>query len=70
MERETPSCWRIVVKGRLGERWGGAFGGLAVQACESNTALVGTLADQAHLHGVLEQLRRLGIELLAVNRLE
>jgi hypothetical protein len=31
------------------------------------TALVGVVGDQAHLYGVLNRLRDLGIELVSVN---
>jgi hypothetical protein len=59
--------YRVVVRGRLGERLASAFGHLEVDSRPGQTALTGTFADQAQLHGLLDQLRDLGIHLISVN---
>jgi len=39
---------------------------MALEAGPSQTVLIGEVRDQAHLYGLLDRLRDLGIELLAV----
>jgi hypothetical protein len=65
MEPERPT-YRIVIRGRLSERFGSAFSGMALEPEEGATALVGAISDQSHLFGVLEQVRSLGLELIRV----
>jgi hypothetical protein len=60
------SRYRIVLRGRLSERFESAFDGMALEPGPSQTVLVGDVRDQAHLYGLLDLLRDLGIELLAV----
>jgi hypothetical protein len=60
------SCYRIVVRGRLSDRFVTAFAGMALEPGEGTTALVGDLVDQAQLFGVLERVRDFGLELLRV----
>ncbi len=64
--KPTARTYRIVVKGRLSERFGSAFGGLELEPLEGATALVGAISDQSHLFGVLERVRSLGLELIRV----
>jgi hypothetical protein len=61
-----PTRYRIAVRGRLTERLGAAFEGLALEPGSEQTALVGEIRDQAHLYGVLDQVRNLGLELVSV----
>jgi len=58
--------YRIVVRGRLSDRFGSAFAGMALEAESGSTALVGAISDQSHLFGVLERVRSLGLELIRV----
>jgi hypothetical protein len=58
--------YRIVVRGRLSERFASAFAGMALEAGEGTTALVGPVRDQSHLFGVLERVRAFGLELVRV----
>lgn len=57
---------RITVRGRLSKRLAAAFDGLTLVVRTGATELVGELADQAQLHGVLARIRDLGLELEAV----
>jgi hypothetical protein len=59
--------YQVVVRGRLGEHLASAFGHLELDSRPGQTALTGTFADQAQLHGLLDQLRDLGIHLISVN---
>ena len=62
-----PSRYRVVVRGRLGEHLASAFDQLELEAHNGETSLTGTFADQAQLHGLLDRLRDLGIQLVSVN---
>jgi len=66
-----PGVYELRVMGRLDARWAAWFDGLSLEE-ESNgaTILRGPVADQAALHGLLQRIRDLGLELLSVTRLE
>jgi hypothetical protein len=59
--------YRVVVRGRLGEPLASVFDQLEVDPRPGQTSLIGNFADQAQLHGLLDQLRDLGIHLISVN---
>jgi epsilon-lactone hydrolase len=61
--------YEIVVRGLLSETLLAAFPTLSAEAQGTETALTGTLADQAALYGVLAQLEPLGLELIEVRRM-
>jgi hypothetical protein len=61
-----PTRYRIAVRGRLTERLGSAFEGLALEPGRELTVLAGEIRDQAHLYGVLDRVRNLGLELVSV----
>jgi hypothetical protein len=63
----TPTRYRIVVKGRLTDSFATAFEGLTVVAFPGGTALEGDFQDQSQLHGLLDVIRNLGIELVSLN---
>ena len=65
MKRQGTS-YRIVVRGRMSERFASGFTGMAVEPCDGTTALVGDIVDQSQLFGLLERVRSLGLELLRV----
>jgi hypothetical protein len=54
---------RITVRGRLSPRLASAFEGMAPRHRRGHTDLVGEIADQAQLHGLLSRIRDLGLEL-------
>src|SRR5215469_565002 len=62
------SRYRIVLRGRLSERFESAFEGMALEPGPNQTVLVGDVRDQTHLYGLLDRLRDFGIELLAVEQ--
>ena len=61
--------YRIIVSGRLGKTTRVVFEDLCVESDGANTGLTGEL-DQAGLHGVLDRILALGLELVAVSRLD
>jgi hypothetical protein len=61
--------YRVRVRGHLDDRWSDWLGGLDVQReDDGTTVLVGPVVDQAALHGVIAQIRDLGLPLLSVDR--
>ena len=68
MQKSTePSRYRVVVRGRLGEHLARCFEHLELEAQAGESSLTGTFTDQAQLHGLLDRLRDLGIQLVSVN---
>jgi hypothetical protein len=64
-----PESYRIIVNGRLSDRFATAFAGMAIEAAGGQTAIVGVVNDQSHLFGLLERVRSLGLELVRVETL-
>jgi hypothetical protein len=62
-----PTIYRIVVRGELSHRYVPAFEGMTLATGEGQTAIIGPVTDQAHLHGLLNRVSDLGLELLSVN---
>jgi hypothetical protein len=63
-----PDHYEIRIKGHLDERWASWFEGLKIIREENGeTLLIGPVADQAALHGMLRKVRDLGMVLIAVN---
>jgi hypothetical protein len=62
-----PTIYRIVVRGELSQRYVPAFEGMTLAPGDGQTAIVGPVIDQAHLHGLLNQVGDLGLELVSVN---
>ena len=62
----TGGRYRIVLRGRLGERFASAFDGMVLEPGQGKSVLVGEVRDQAHLYGLLDRLRDFGIDLVAV----
>ena len=54
---------RITVRGSLSPRLASAFDGMTPRHRRGHTDLVGEIADQAQLHGLLSRIRDLGLEL-------
>jgi hypothetical protein len=62
----TGGRYRIVLRGRLADRFESAFDGMALEPGQDQTVLAGEVRDQAHLYGLLDRLRDFGIDLIAV----
>ena len=62
-----PTRYQIVVRGELSERFAMAFDGMTLAAGDGQTAITGPVVDQAHLHGLLNRVGELGLELVSVN---
>lgn len=60
--------YEIRIKGHLDESWADWFGGLAIShEANGETLLTVSVPDQAALHGVLNRLHDLGVQLISVN---
>jgi hypothetical protein len=66
----VPQLYEIRVAGHLSQNWAARFESLSMRhEPEGETVLSGML-DQSALHGVLVRIRDLGLNLIAVNRVE
>lgn len=65
-----PTTYEITVRGRIGPALVDAFEGMTVSVSSAETLLRGHMVDQATLHGVLELIESLGLELLDVRRID
>ena len=66
----NPSRYEFRVRGRLAERLLSSFDGFDAEIQPVETILSGEVTDQAALHGVLEQIESLGLELVEVRQVE
>ena len=66
MGKGTGKVYRIVARSELGDRYAADFEGMQMQTKDGDTILTGEIIDQAHLFGILNRLKVLGLELLSV----
>jgi hypothetical protein len=57
----------IKVEGHLDKKWNDWFEGMVICYEGTNTILSGDIKDEAHLHGVLNQIRDLNLKLISIN---
>ena len=62
--------YELVLRGEIGDRFGVLFEGMRIARAQGTTVLTGAVRDQAHLHGLIERISELGIELVSVNPIE
>jgi hypothetical protein len=62
-----PTIYRIVVRGELSQRYLPAFEGMTLSTGDGRTTIIGPVIDQAHLHGLVNRIGDLGLELISVN---
>jgi hypothetical protein len=62
----TGKIYRIVVRSELSDRYAPAFDGMHMETDNGLTILTGQVKDQPHLHGILNRLYGLGLELLSI----
>ena len=71
MNARPESSYEVRVRGHLDVRWAGWLCDLEVRHHpDGTTTLTGPIADQAQLHGVLTQLRDIGVVLISVRELD
>jgi hypothetical protein len=62
--------YEIRLTGRLDPRWSARFDGMTLTTGDGFTLLAGRVVDQAALHGLLHQLRDMGLPLVSVTRVD
>lgn len=58
---------KILVEGHLDKKWMDWFDGMIISYEGSNTSFLGNIKDEAHLHGILNQIRDLNLKLISIN---
>jgi hypothetical protein len=59
--------YQIKIKGYIEEHWSDWLGGLQISHdSDGNSLLTGAVPDQAALHGILIQIRDLGLTLISI----
>ena len=61
--------YEFVLRGEIGDRFGLLFEGMRLERDAGRTLLTGPVIDQAQMHGVIERIQELGLELVSVNPL-
>jgi hypothetical protein len=64
----NPVVYQIRIEGHLDERWLRWFEGLDVTPLPEGETVISGEMDQSALHGVLNRIRDLGLELISVQR--
>ena len=68
---DRPMVYQIRIKGHLGSQWSEWFGGLSITLEDNgDTLLTGPVEDQAALHGLLRNVRDLGMPLISAVRVK
>jgi hypothetical protein len=62
------ATYRLVVRGELADRFAYLFNGMQMERVEGTTVFTGEVIDQAQLHGFIERIEELGLELLSVEQ--
>jgi hypothetical protein len=66
-DHQEARLYEIRIEGHLDARWSDRFDGLSfTHASDGTTVIHGRVADQAALHGLLAQVRDLGLPLVSV----
>jgi hypothetical protein len=64
--KRVGTVYRIVVRGELSRRYAAAFEGMELETETSRTVLTGEVIDQTRLHGILDRISGLGLDLVSV----
>lgn len=66
-DADEATVYRIKIKGHLEEHWSDWLGGLEIiHDAQGYSLLSGIVFDQAALHGILGQIRNLGLTLVSI----
>lgn len=68
-EFDRSTAYQIRVKGILDSSWSDWFDSFSITVEGNETKLVGIVADQSALHGILTKINDLGLSLISVNKL-
>ena len=65
-----PVAYQIWLRGSLDPGWADWFGGFTITHANGNTRLIGAIADQAALRGLVDHILDLNITVLSIERIE
>jgi hypothetical protein len=65
----TRTIYQIVVRGEISKRYAQAFEGMEMESKSGQTILTGEITDNSHLHGILDRIIALGLELVRVEEM-
>jgi hypothetical protein len=57
----------IIIQDHLDEKWKSWFEGMEINYKGDNTIITGNLKDEAHMHGILNQIRDLNLKIISIN---
>lgn len=60
---------KIKIHGHLDKHWEYMFNDMTISYEGNNTIFIGTIKDDAYLHGILNLIRDLNLKLISVNPL-
>jgi len=67
-EKKQHTVYEIKVRGRLDKHWSEWLENMAIVHDDlGNSTIIGPIADQSALHGLLRKVRDLGLPLVSVN---
>jgi len=69
-QADPAGVYQVRIKGHLGSHWADWLGGLTITLEEDGNTLLTGVVDQAALHGLLNKVRDLGMQLLSVNSVQ
>ena len=69
MHQGAGKVYRIVVRSELSARYAHAFEGMEMETKSGLTVLTGEVVDQVQLHGILDRIGGLGLDLVSVQSL-
>lgn len=58
---------KIKIEGHLDKKWMDWLEGMVISYEDTHTILSGNIKDEAHLHGILNQIRDLNLKLISIN---
>jgi hypothetical protein len=64
------AAYEIRIKGRLSDSLSGAFEDFTASVKPAETVMRGQLRDQSELHGLLDRIQSLGLELIEVRKID
>ncbi len=57
----------IIIQEELSNFWGKYFDQMQLKVNDKGTMLYGFIKDEAHLHGILSQIKALNLTLISIN---
>jgi hypothetical protein len=69
-EEVAPASYEIRIKGKVGDPLLASFGDLDASIKPAETVLRGVIPDQAALHGLLDRIQSLGLELIEIRQVQ